>query len=143
LWWRQIDAHTEGAQKNAAKNCTLQSLSNRVPNSLAKASHTMDVGVPPEPEPADRIATLRSVCLGGLCTDAELAEALSASLRTVRRYVARGMPVVMICRRRYFEPAAVSAWLLENGRRTAKTPDRPADARPRAAGSAQLSQPTP
>jgi hypothetical protein len=81
----------------------------------------MDVGVTTEAEPADRIATIRNVCLAGLCTDAELAEALSASQRTVRRYIARGMPVVMICRRRHFEPAAVSAWLLESGRRTAKS----------------------
>jgi hypothetical protein len=74
----------------------------------------MDVGV--TTDPADRIATIRDVCYRDLCSESDLAAALSLSGRTLRRYVARGMPVVMICRRRYFEPEAVSAWLRKNCR---------------------------
>jgi phage terminase Nu1 subunit (DNA packaging protein) len=71
----------------------------------------MDVGIMQQEEPADRITTIRDACIGSLCTDVELATALDLSVRTLRRYTARGMPVVMICRRRYFEPTAVAAWL--------------------------------
>jgi hypothetical protein len=72
----------------------------------------MDV---PRVEPnagSDRIAAIRDAMR--FCTDAELAVALSLSVRTIHRYVARVLPVMKFGRRQYFEPAAVSAWLLEN-----------------------------
>lgn len=78
----------------------------------------MEMGVEIDAAPSDRISAIRKICYGDLCSDTELAAALSLSVRTVHRYIARGMPMVKIGRRRYFEPEASAAWLRENCRTT-------------------------
>jgi excisionase family DNA binding protein len=61
-----------------------------------------------------RVEALRSMVCANLCTDAELAEVLGVSRRTVYRFTQRGLPVVKIGARRWVDATAASAWLAAN-----------------------------
>jgi hypothetical protein len=63
---------------------------------------------------ARRVTPNAATDRGSLCTDVEVALALAKSVRTINRFVARGMPSIKTGQHRLFDLAAVSAWCADN-----------------------------
>ena len=66
--------------------------------------------------PTDTVLTAASI-VAGLLTRPQLAADLDCSDRTIIRYENAGLPVIRLGMLRFYNPAAVRAWLMTHERR--------------------------